>query len=594
MTSGHVLRVVYRFALYELDTHAGELRKHGTRIKVQSKPLALLLVLLEHSGEVVTREELRARLWTADTFVDFEHSLSVAVRKLRDALCDSAEQPRYIETVPRRGYRFLMEVACVAGPGKKMLAVLPFGTLEGTQEGDPAQRQFADGLTDEMITQLGRVNPRSLGVIARSSAMTYRGTTKSAAEIARELGVEYLLEGSVQRQGRRLRIRTQLVQAGDQTQLWGETYDRPTADLLGIQTEVAQELARALAVELLPGTAAAIARGGTQNSQARASYLKGRFEWSRRTVHAVARALEYFHAAVALDPHFALALNGLADAYSLLGYYGVLAPAEAFGKARAACLAALAIEPKLAEAHCSLAFATLQYDWDWANAEREHRLALELNENYAPAHHWYGIDLTQAGRFTEAEAALTRAVQLDPMDVATRAHIGRLRYFERDYKEAVRLLRHVVEGDPAYGPAHYFLGLAHAQLAEHGAALDGLRSALLLSPDHPAVLSAMAFVYARMGRPFHALELRDRLSALAAQQYVSPLFIAFAAATTDRDEAFRQLEHAVEERAPWLLYLPMEPAFDALREDVRFAAVVRKLKPKPKAKAKSRVARVGK
>ena len=230
----------------------------------------------------------------------------------------------------------------------------------------------------------------------------------------------------------------------------------------------------------------------------------------------------------------------------------------------------------------------LQYEWDWPAAEREHRLALELNENYAPAHHWYGIDLTQVGKFAEAEAALARSVQLDPMDVATRAHIGRLRYFEHDYPQAVRLLRQVVQGDPAYGPAHYFLGLTLTQLGEHAAALDELRSALLLSPDHPAVLSATAFVYAAMGRPFHALELRDRLTTLAAQQYVSPFFLAFAATTTDRDEAFRQLERAIEERAPWLLYLPMEPAFDCLRGDVRFAAVVRRLKPR------SRAARAGK
>lgn len=573
---------ILRFGVYEVDVRAGELRKHGTRIKVQQKPLALLLALVAHPGEVVTREELRRLLWADNTYVDFERSLSVAMGKLREALCDSAESPRYIETVPRRGYRFLLPVERIGAP-RQMLAVLPFTQLKN----DSADGFFADGLTDELITQLGRLNPRQLGVIARSSTMTYRGSEKKASEIARELGVEYLLEGSVQQQGKRVRIHVCLVHSADQTQLWADSYDRPTEDLLALQMDVATQVARALAIELLADPAA-IARGSTKKMEARDKYLLGRAQWNQRTVQGVERALVYFRQAVEADLGFALAHTGVADAYSLLGYYGVLSPEEAFDTASASAETALAIDPELAEPHCSVAFIRLQRDWDWPAAEQEHQRALQLNENYAPAHHWYGIDLTQVGRFAEAGEALARAIALDPMDVATHSHIARLRYFERKSPEAIKALRKIVRADPGYGPAQYFLALALAQTGENDAAINSLQAAALLAPDHPATLSALAYVFGSAGRPFEARETRDRLAMLASRHYVSPYFVAFAAASTDHEATFEQLEKALAERAPWLLYLPYEPAFDGLREDTRFTALCRQLKARNRAKRAAR------
>lgn len=565
-----------RFGPYELDERSGELRKHGTRLRLQDKPAAVLLALIERAGEVVTREELRARLWPEDTFVDFDHGLSVAVRKLRVTLCDSADQPRYIETIPRHGYRFLGSVESVAAArGRRMLAVLPFSE---TTPGKPAGF-IAAGLTDEITTQLGRLNPQQLGVIAGASAATYRDTCKPLAQVASELGVEYLLEGSVRRLGGRVRISARLIEAADQTQLWAQIYDREGRDVFGIQVEVAEQIARALTVELLPNQQALMVRTA-RSSPARDLYLRGRFEWADRTAAGVQRALLQFTLAAGADPSFALSYTGLADCYALLGYYGILPPGDAFGKARAAVERALALDGELAEAHCSLAFIVLQAEWDWERAEIEHRLAIELNANYAPAHHWYGIDLTQVGRFDAAAQALERAQQLAPTDVAIAAHVGRLMYFERRYTEAARELRRALGFDPSYAPAHYFLGLCCVAAGAPEQGIEHLQTALQLAPSHPAALSGLAYAYARARRPFHALEVRDRVKRLAEERYVSPFFIAFASSGLDAgEEVLGALRQALAERSPWMLYLSIDPAFDGLREMPAFRTLIDRCVP---------------
>src|SRR5262245_44424102 len=434
------------FASFEVDTASGELRRQGLKIRLQDQPFRLLVLLLERAGDVVTREEVREKLWPADTYVDFDHSLNTAVRKLREALGDSAETPRYVQTLARRGYRFIAPVArrrtaqvadsgnadaasvvppataqppasarrrlilpmviaigvaaLVAygivprqGPatqsGRRLtLAVLPFDNLSG----DADQEYLSDGLTEEMITQLARLEPDRLKVLARSSTWKYKRADRDIGQLRRELGADFVLEGSLRRAGERVRVTAQLVRGDDQSHVWAETYERELRDVLILQSEVAAAIARTIAVTLTPDAQARLARARPVRSEAYQDYLRGRFFWNRRTAAALKQALGYFEKAIAADPGYAPAYSGLADSYSTLGassVVGGLPPREAMPKAKAAALEALRIDGTLAEAHVSLATIHLLYDWDSAACDKEFRRALELDPNYTAAHHWY-------------------------------------------------------------------------------------------------------------------------------------------------------------------------------------------------------------
>jgi TolB-like protein/Tfp pilus assembly protein PilF len=563
------------FGVFELDLRTRELRKHGIKLKLQGKPFALLAALLERPGELISREDLFRLLWPDDTHVDFEHSLGIAIWKVRQALGDGAENPRFIETLRGRGVRFIAPVRTAATPlgSTKRLAVLPFVDLGRVRQDE----YFVDGLTDEMISQLGRLNPAKLAVIARTSAMNYKRTTKPVPQIGRELNVAYVLEGTVRRSRGRVRIGAHLIRVADEAQVWADSFDCELADVITMQAEAARKIAEALTIELLPEQRGNIS---TTSSRAFELYLKGRYEWAKRTDQAISRALEHFHAAVAEDPQYALAHTGLADSYSVLGYYGLLSPGDAFSRAKSAAERALLIDNHLAEAHCSAAFCTLQHDWDWPAAERAHLRAIELNRNYAPAFHWYGLDLAQVGRLHEAQEALLRAQDLDPVGVAIRAHYGRLLYFARQYGHAIETLRSALQLDETYAPASYFLGLALVQSGERGSALAELRNAVQIAPANPVALSGLVFGYGRCGKKREGLHAFEKLKSLTAERRLSPFFIGFAAAGLDEaDTCFEALEQAYVQRFGWLMYLKSEPAFDGVRTDPRFTDLLQRVDP---------------
>lgn len=568
------------FGVYELDLHARELRKHGVKLKLQQKPLALLAALLEEAGEVVTREQLQQRLWPEDTFVDFDHSLSIAVHKVRLALNDTADNPRFIETLPQRGYRFIAPVRRPSeereASGKAMIAVLPFANLDP----DPKNEYFVDGMTDELISCLAGTNPQRLGVIARTSAMLYKGTEKTLAQIAQELRVQYVLEGSVRRTSRKVRISARLIQTQEQTQVWAGSYDRAMKDVLMLQAEVALQIAGALAVELIPENKQRLNQPATANLQAYELYMKGRHHWIKRTEAGFKQALQYFYQAAESDSGYALAHAGIADCYAVFGFYGFLPPREAYEKAKLYAQRALQLDDKLSEAHSTLAFATLQYDWDWPAAERSHRRAIALNANYAPAHHWYGIDLTQMGMFHDALAELRQAETLDPFSLAVQSQIGWLFYFSRNFGRAVEQLQRTVDADPAFVLARYFLGMAHMQNKDHADAVRELTEAVEQADSHPACLAALTAALQAAGKRAEAKKKWLALEKMSHTRHVSPYYCAFAlTGKGDADEIYPWLEKAMVEQSGWMLYLKIEPAFDGVRSDTRIRRLLARVDP---------------
>jgi TolB-like protein/Tfp pilus assembly protein PilF len=569
---------VLQFGVFEVDLRSGELYKHGLKIKLQDKPFQVLVTLLERPGNVVTREELRKKLWADDTFVDFEHSINIALNKLRAALGDSAQNPRFIETLSRHGYRFLAPVKqrfqASLPSGKIMLAVLPFDDLSN----DPGQDYFSEGLTEEMITQLGRMQPRRLGVIARSTAMRFKGTDKQANQIGQELGVSYILEGSVRRTPDRVRITAQLIQVSDQTQLWAETYDRKPADVLDIQREVSKRIAKSLTVELIPDQQSALSRASTRDSEAHEAYLKGRYFWNKRSEEEMKKAIAYFEQAIARDSSYALAYTGLCDCYETLALYGGFPPGVAAARSRVAATKALEIDDNLAEAHSSLAFANLLFDWDWPGAEREFKRALDLNPNCVTGHHWYGLFLALMGRFEEAFVQMKHSLDLDPLSLVLSSHVGWFLYYAHRFEQAIGQLQKTLEIDPQFPVAIYFLGLNFLQKGRTDEAIAEFRTAEQLSGGHPAALAGLARAYGQAGQKTEGQQFLDRLGALAKTRYVSPYLVASAwMGLGDKSQAIDYLEKAFQERSGWMPHLKVDPVFDDLRTDARFENLLQRV-----------------
>ena len=622
------------FGSFEVDTAAGELRRQGLKIRLQEQPFRLLVLLLERAGDVVTREEVREQLWPADTYVDFDHSLNTAVRKLREALGDSAEAPRYVETLARRGYRFIAPVAprvaqaaqsadaAVASPlpssaarpsasarrllslaivvvsgaaalvaywavprpapstasGRRLtLAVLPFDNLTG----DADQEYLSDGLTEEMITQLARLEPDRLRVLARSSTWKYKRADRDIGRLRQELGVDYVLEGSVRRSSERVRVTAQLVRGDDQSHVWAETYERDLGDALIVQSEVAGAVARAIAVTLTPDARARLARASPVRAEAYEDYLRGRFFWNRRTEAALRQALGYFQKAIAADPGYAPAYSGLADSYWVLGassVVGGLSPRQAMPEAKAAALKALQIDGTLAEAHASLAQVHFLYEWDLPACQREFRRALELDPNYTAAHHWYSHCLLALGRTEESLAESKRALELEPLQLVVGVHLGWHYLYARQYDEAVEQFRKTLELDPAFPNGQRYAAWAYLQKGMHSEAIAALRSALNSLGRNPQIEGELGHALAVAGRRDEALATLEGLRQLSATRYVSPYSIALIhSGLGDRDQALAWLDKAFAERSDYMPYLRLEPMLDGLRSDHRFAALVERV-----------------
>jgi len=608
-----------QFGVFELDLRAGELRKQGLKIKLQEKPFQVLVLLLERPGELVTREELQKKLWPEDTFVDFDHSMNTAVNKLREALGDSAESPRFIETLPKRGYRFIAPVqeadrVPAAAPvlaggmrqrpavlgvaaalvvilglgaylvwkrwtsranppeGRIMLAVLPFHNVSG----DPEQEYFTDGLTEEMISQLGRLHPERLRVIASTSAMHYKKSTKRVDEIGQELGVDYVLEGSVRRGGERVRITAQLVQVSDQTEVWSESYESSEGDVLALQSEVARAIAQQIQLKLTPQEQARLATSQPINPKAHEAYLLGRHFWSTRSDEGLQKSIQSFEQAIALDPNYAPAYAGLADSYFSSSFWGLMPAKQAIPKASAAAARAVELDPTLAEAHGSLALVRL-WENDLKAAEREFQQALELNPGYAQGRMRYGDLLIRTGRPEDAVAEMGRALELDPLSLMVNNATGWHLYLARRYDEAIAQFKKALELDPGFALAHYDLGRVYEQKGMYEQAISEFQKAKELSPETPYILAGLGHCYGVMGRRGEAHKLLEELKALSKRRHVKSLDIAFVhLGLGDREQALEGLERAAAEREGWIGYLNADPIYDPLRSDPRFQSLVRR------------------
>ena len=455
-----------------------------------------------------------------------------------------------------------------------MLAVLPFENLSG----NPNEEFFSDGLTEELITQLGRLQPDRLGVIARTSTMPYKKTQKHAKEIGRELHVDYLMEGSVRRDGERVRISVQLIRVSDQTHLWAENYQRDVRDILELQSEVATAVARETSVQLSAQGRALLANIRPVSPRAHELYLLGRHHWNKRTEAELRKSLEYFQRAIDEDPAYAASYAALADAYIVMANWGLLSPKEAFPRAKAAATKALEIDGGLAEARIARAYATHLFDWNPAPAEKEFKQALEMNSNYATGHQWYAVQLASMGRFDAAIAQIKRAQELDPLSLIIGDVAGWILSLARRCDPAIAEFRKAVELDPGFYPTHFDLGVAYAVCGMPDAALEEMEKARSISGTAPRTLSGLAYVHAMAGQDAKARELLDALIELSRRRYVPPFDIAVVyAALDEKDLAFDWLKKAHEDRYPWLVMLGVSPMFDTLRPDPRFQALVREL-----------------
>jgi TolB-like protein/Tfp pilus assembly protein PilF len=571
---------ILRFGLYEVDLRAGELRKGGIKVRLQEQPFQVLALLMRQPGELVTREDIQQEIWGGDTFVDFDHGLNKAISKLREALCDSSTEPRYIETVARRGYRFLAPVMSLRGSigngpltRRVRIAVLPFQNLSG----DPKQEFFSDGLTEEMIIQIGQLQPAQLSVIARTSVMPYKGCSKGVQAIGQELQADYVLEGSVRRYEDRVHISAQLVQVSDESCLWAESYESEFTDFLKIQRAVAGKVGASLTLELLPEKKHDVTHQPTTSAVAHEAYLYGRLLWNRRTELFVNEAIRQFSEALKLDPGHARAHAGLAKCYGMLGWYGTISAHEAGEKASAAVQRGLQIDSSLAEVQCSLALVKFWYQWDWLAAETAFRKALERSPNYAAAHHWYGTFLNAMGRFEEAEAAYNSAAELDPKSVTVEKSFADIHLFRREYALAIERLRSVIEHDPRTFSAHYDLGRAYLYSGKYCEAVSAFETAMELS-GNLAGTAVLGCALAKAGRRAEAEAILEDLRNPASQRSVSDAGVALILASLgETAQALDWLEQAFAHRCFWFVYLNVDPCYDSLRKEPPFRSLVTRM-----------------
>jgi TolB-like protein/DNA-binding winged helix-turn-helix (wHTH) protein/Tfp pilus assembly protein PilF len=650
--TSHASKIV-RCGVFEIDLKAFELRKHGLRLKLAEQPFQILAILLEQPGEVITRDELRERLWPGDTFVDFDHGLNNAVMRLREALGDSHDKPRFIETLPRRGYRFIAPVEEIhAGPKSNLsgdpqansstalhtsdvpaqlsadhhqlvsrpeannwltlprialmsAAVLVFAVLSGLAvhfvrgwesginpahnmslvvlplenlSGDAEQDYFADGMTDELTANLAKI--RSLRVISRSTAMAYKGTHKPLSEIARDLKVDAVVEGTVLRAGNRVRITAELVQVSTDHHLWADTYESQIGDVLALQNRVSSAIVDEIRINLSPEDKQRLAKNPSVSPDAYEDYLKGRYYWNRRSSEGFTKAIGYFEDATRRDPQYALAYAGLADCYGIIGatIYGSLPAAEAAPKAKAAAIRALEIDPSLAEAETSLATAKFNYDWDWAGAAQGFQRAIQMDPRYATAYQRYSLYSIAMGRFDESLEQIKRARELDPLSISINSSLGWRLYLARQYDRSIAQLRDTLELDPSYEWPHFILGQAYEQKREFNLARAELQKAVELSHNSPLMISALAHADALSGNQEEALRLLQQLMAQSKKQYVSPFYVGVVYIALGKTEtAIDWMEKAFADHSNGLVFLKVEPELDPLRSNPRFIALQERL-----------------
>jgi TolB-like protein/DNA-binding winged helix-turn-helix (wHTH) protein/Tfp pilus assembly protein PilF len=620
------------FGLFELDLNSRELLKGGQPVKLPPQAFRVLELLATRPGQLVSREEIQKQVWNGETFVDFEHSINKAIRQIRYALRDDADAPKFIETLPRRGYRFIAELTSpvnaletpqpvqqsgatgaagdkawrgrplawgaallvtaaallmtsngrwldglkgtAAPPSIRSLAVLPLENLSG----DPSQDYFADGITEELTTDLAKIT--ALRVISHTSVMRYKDHKKSLPEIAAELRVDVVVEGAVLRSRERVRIEAQLIRASADEHMWAETYERDIGDILALEDEVAGDIAGKVRIKLAAIDPNRVAGVRSVRPEAYDQYLKGRYEWNKRNPAALTRALELFQQAVIKDPNYAAGYAGLADTYAILGAsgYDLLSTSEAMEKAKAAALKAIEIDDTLSEAHSSLAFVTYSYDWNWHEGEKEFKKALALNPSNATAHQWYSEYLCALGRWRQSIAEAEAAVALDPHSLIIHENLARPYYYSHQFDKAIEYSKKTLDLDPHFAVSHLRLGRAFAAKGMYREAANEFQQFSELTGGSTLATASLANVRAHAGDRKAALRLASELNALTAYKHVPAYQLAIVnAGTGSADEAIRRLEEAYRERADFLLYLNNEPLFDGLRADSRFQDIERRI-----------------
>jgi TolB-like protein/tetratricopeptide (TPR) repeat protein len=533
---------------------------------------------VEAAGRVLTREQLLQRLWP-DTVVE-EGSLTSHISMLRKALGEFGRGQDFIETLPKRGYRFAASVkragsrAPDSGVDRAMLVVLPFENLSAGERYD----YFSEGLTEEMITELARLSPERLGVIARTSAMQFKSTTKGTAQIGSELGVSHVLEGSVRRVGERVRITAQLIRVSDESHLWAESYERGLHDVLEVQAEVARAVAREIQIKLTPHEKRRLDPDKVRsvNPQAYELYLRGRHFWYRRTEEGMRKSIQCFEEALRYDPGFAAAYDGISDAHTMLACRGMTPAVESFHKAKAAARQAVRIQPELGEGYASLAHVRL-HDWDWVGLESDFRRAVELDPGYAIAHYWYAEYLMAMGRTGEAVDRVQHGWELDPLNSVINSSVGMIRYLAHDYDGALAALRRGLEVDPSHYVSHLRVGLVCLQKNLANEAIDAMRQAVMHSGGSTEALAGLAQAYAVAGDKL-AMERIVKELGESGHRYVSPYNVARVyGAIEDKRRALEWLERAYQEHNPDLIELTREPSFGSLRSDAKFRELVERI-----------------
>lgn len=575
---------ILHFGPFELEPGTCELRNAGLVVRLQPQPCRVLAMLVTRAGRLVSREEIQKEIWGGQTFVDFEQGLNFCIRHIRSALGDTAGTPRYIETLPRRGYRFIAPVdgSVALRPeqwrniettiNKVRLAVLPFENLSS----DPKHDYFADGMTDALITELAQIS--GLRVISRTSVMRFKGTRKPLPEIAHELNVEAAVEGSVLPAGDRVRVTAQLIEVSSDRYVWAESYERDLQEILALQRKLARAIARGIRVRLTPQEHARLANARILSPEVYQAYLKGRYHWNRRTEEALKKAVSCFEHAIALDASYAPAYAGLADSYGLLAYYSHLSPDEAFPRAKAAIQHALEIDDGAAEAHTSLGYITQMYEWNWSEAEREFKRAVELNPSYATGHHWHATYRMMVGQFDEAIEEIRRAQELDPLSLIINTTVGSILYCARQYDRTIEQCRKTIELDDNFPAPHCYLGRAYLQQSRHDEAIAEFQKALQLSGRSPRFIEELAYAHGVAGNHQKASELLNELNALSERRYVSPYYLSLVhLGMSDTGKAFDYLGQAIKGRSAELVWMKVDPRLDPLRKDARFTEMLHQI-----------------